>query len=190
MRNTLHSRISNLRSRKAQGGFSLIELAIVIAIVAILLFLVYQRLSKVQNSRIAGDEASNYTQMSTDVRTRFGSQGDFSGLTPKVLIDNGIVPQAEVSGATIQTSWNTTVAVAPAQFTVANDAFAMTYTVPREQCSDFVTAAAPAAARVTVDATVVKNVPGSVNTINMATLGTACDASTGGTVAVKLEQGR
>lgn len=190
MRNSLHARVHQLRSRKKQGGFSLIELAIVIAIVAILLFLVYQRLSKVQNSRIAGDEASNYTQIATDVRTRFGSQGDFAGITPKILIDNGIVPQAMIKGATISTSWNTTVAVAPAQFTVANDAFAMTYTVPREQCSDFVTATAPAAARVTVGAEVVKNVPGSVNQINMATLGTACDASAGGTVAVKLEQGR
>lgn len=185
------NRIQSFKAGKRQGGFSLIELAIVIAIVAILLFLVYSRLSKVQNARIANDEASNFTQMMTDVRTRFSTQGTFAGVTPKVLIDNGIVPQAMIKGATISTSWNTTVGVAPATFVAADDAVAMTYTVPREQCSDFVTASSPSAAKITVGATVVKNVPATPQVdLTIAALGTACDASTGGTVAIELEQGR
>jgi prepilin-type N-terminal cleavage/methylation domain-containing protein len=181
-------------SKRAQQGFSLIEMAIVIAIAAILLFLVYMRLSKVQDSRIANDEASNFSSMMTDIRTRFGAQGDFAGVTTAVLVGNGLVPSNMVKGAAgaqaIVTGWNTVVTVAPATLQYANDAVALTYQVPRKQCSDFTTAAAQAAARVTVGGTIVKNAAAGLDKVNLVQLGTSCDASAAGNVTVVLEQSR
>lgn len=181
-------------SPRKQQGFSLIEMAIVIAIAAILLFLVYQRLTKTQDSRIANDEASNFSSMMTDIRTRFGAQGDFAGVSTAVLIGNGLVPANMVKGTAgaeaIVTGWNTTVAVAPATLQYANDAVALTYQVPRKQCSDFVTAASQAAARVTVGGAVVKNAAAGLDKVNLTQLGTSCAASTAGNVSVLLEQSR
>lgn len=181
-------------SRASQGGFSLIELGIVIAVVAIMALLLWSRYSRVQGGSKVNEEAAAFGQMMGDVRTRFAQQGDYAGVTAKALIDNGIVPDIMVKGtgatATITSGWNTPITVAPSTFTATNDAVAFSYTVPRSSCADFVTGAASASAKVTVGTTVVKNVPSNVSNVNAVALGTACDASSAGTVVVKLEQGR
>lgn len=177
--------------RRRQGGFTLIELAIVIALAALIMFIVFARLTKTQNSRISSDEASQLTQIMTDARTKFASQGDFTGVTSKVLIDNGLIPSRMVSGSTVVTGWGTTVVAAPINLNgTANDALQLTYPVPKANCPDFVTSAAGSVAKVTVGTTVVKNVPTGANTIDMTALGTACDASGTGNVNVLLAQGR
>lgn len=181
----------NFYSKRKQGGFSLIELAIVIAIAAIIIMLVFSRLSRVQNARIASDEASNYSMMMTDIRTKYGSQGDFAGITAQSVINNGLAPRSMVNGTALRSGWNTPVTIAPISLTgTANDGVQLTYNVPREQCSDFVVGAAGASARVTVGSTVVKNAPANINNLDVNALGTACNANLGGTVAVLLAQGR
>lgn len=188
----MKSNIRNIRpGRSKQKGFSLIEMGIVLAIAAIVLYGIYSWVSRVQNQRVANDEAQNYNMMVSDVRTKFGAQGTFTGISPAALINLGLVPKTMINGAAIRSGWNTPVAVAAVNLNgTAGDGVQFTYTVPREQCSDFVTGAAGASARVTVGGTMVKDIPGGVNTVNVGTLATQCAANTGGNVAILLAQGR
>lgn len=178
-------------SRSKQKGLTLIELAIVIAIVAIIIFGVFLLFSRVQTSRIATDEAQNLNMMMADVRSKFGTQGSFNGITPTVMINLGLVPRTMINGNNIRNGWNTNVTVAAVNLSgTAGDGVEFTYQVPREACADFVTSASGAASRITVGGTVVKNVTAGQNTVNVATLGTQCNADAGGNVPVLLAQGR
>lgn len=177
--------------RRKQQGFTLIELVIVLAIAAVILFGVFILVSRAQTSRVANDEVQNFNMMIADVRTKFGPQGSFVGITPAVLIDLGIVPKHMINAATIRTGWSTTVAVAPTNLNgTVGDAVRFSYTVPRASCGDFATGASGAAGRVTVDGVVVKDVPAALNNVNVAALAGACDSDIGGTVDILLDQGR
>lgn len=188
MSKSLDSRIK--AAARKQQGFTLIELAIVLAIAAIIGILIFMRMTKVQNANIANNESSNLAMMVSDARTKFSNQGDYAGVSAAVLINNGLVPQTMVSGATIKTGWGTGVTVAPSNLNgTANDGIKFTYTVPKKNCSDFVTGAAAAVSKITIGTTVVKNAPAGSSTLDMTALGTACDASAAGTVAAAFEQG-
>lgn len=188
----MHSSIRSFRAPVAHKnkGFTLIEMAIVLAIAAIVLFGVFTMVSRANNARVATDEAQNFNIISSDMRTKFSTQGNYTGVTVENLVNLGAVPKHMVSGGTINTGWGTTVTAAVTNLTGTDDGVAFTYTVPRESCADFVTAASGASAVVSVDGTSIKNVPGGANTVNVAALGTACDSSAGGNVPVVLTVGR
>ena len=182
---------SSLSAKRNQGGFSLIEMAIALAIAAAVLFGIFYIVSVVQNKRITNAEAQSFNMMVSDVRTKFGSQGSFTGITPQAMVQLGVVPRNMVSGATIVSGFNTIVAVAAINLNgTAADAVEFTYTVPRGNCADFATASEGAASRVTVGGTAVKNVTAGINAIQIGTLATSCDAQSGGNVAIAMAQGR
>lgn len=184
-------RPSRAPQRKRQQGFTLIELVIVIAIAAAILFAVWIGVSRAQNSRKANEAVQNFNMMMADVRTKFGVQGSFAGITPAVMIDLGMVPQPMINGNAIRTSFNTAVAVAATNLNgTAGDGVEFSYTIPRVNCADFVTGTSGASARVTVDGTVVKNIPAGDNTLDVAAMSGQCNADAGGNLVVLLAQGR
>jgi len=178
--------------RKKRGrAYSLLEVIIVLAIVAGVAVIIFNRASDANNSRIANDEASDYALMSARTRTMYASQGDFNGLTPKAMIGLGLVPKTMVNGDNIRSRWNTAVDVVPANLNGnAGDGVEFSYTLPRTVCSDFVNASAGISARVTVGGTVVKNVATGNNNLNMGDLEASCQGGSGGNVTVLLAQGR
>ena len=139
----------NMRNRrtpqkKNQAGYTLLELAISLVVIAAL---------------IAG--SSNFTQMNNAIRTKFSDQGSFQGLTNATLISNGIVPESMLSGAanTINTSWGTPATyVSASVFGAPDDGFTASIPVPAKSCSDFVMGMAGTSAKVSIGATLVKDV--------------------------------
>jgi len=179
------------RLKKRGRAYSLLEVIIVIAIIAGVAVIIFNRSSDANNSRIANDEASDYALMSARTRTMYASQGDFTGLTPKAMIDLGLIPKTMVNGDNIRSRWNTSVDVAPTNLNGnAGDGVEFSYTLPRTVCSDFVNASAGISARVTVGGTVVKNVATGNNNLNIGDLASACQGGSGGNVTVLLAQGR
>lgn len=169
-------------SRKKTKGFTLIEVLIVLAIAAGILFAVFIAVGKVQTKQVSKEAAEMLNLMVADVRAKFKSQGNFTGITPQVLIDNRIPPNTMIEGANIVSPWNSHILVAPVTINNPNDAVRFTYqTVPQEDCSNFVTAAQGTFTRITVNGTVLKNVP-TVPMLNVAQLGTACVAANTATI--------
>lgn len=179
--------------RRSQGGFSLIEILIVAALIAAGLAAVLFLVNRYNTKQVTNDEAAALNQMAAEVRTKFRSQGNFNGITPAVLINNGIVDPRKINGTNIETGWNTNVTVAPANLNGVNgDAMSFTYTLPRESCPDFVQAAEGTFPRVVVGGTTVKNVPagGTAARLDVVALGTACNPGAGGNVSVVFTLGR
>lgn len=178
-------------SMKKQRGFSLLEILIVAALVAAGLAGLFFLVNRYNTKQVTNDEASSLNSIAAEVRTKFRSQGNYNGITPQVLINNGIVPPTKINGANIETGWNTNVAIAAANLNgTAGDSVSFTYTIPRESCADFVQAAEGSFPRISVGGTNVKDVPGGQRTLNIATLGTQCDAGAGGNVAAVFTLGR
>lgn len=175
--------------RAVQRGFTLIEVLIVIALVAVMLGAVFAVANRVNVQSTLSDFSSNMTLMASETRTAFRPQGTFLGVTPAVLIGMGIVPPSMVSGSAIVTPWaGSTVEVAPEMVSVAGDAVRFTVSgIPGAQCAAFVAAMEPAFARIRVGPTNVKNMtavtfPGTPalapNTVYQAApVGTACSGA-------------
>jgi len=179
----------NLRS--SQAGLTLIELLIVLVIAAGLLFGIFYLVSQANERAIVRDEVQSYNTMVNDARTSFRKQGNYLGLTPQVLIQLGLVPPTMVNGTAIRSGWNTPVLVTPINLNgTAGDGMEWNYNVPRVSCPNFVDGITNSAARIAIDGTVVKNVPANLNTVNVATVATACDAGVGGNIAILLATGR
>jgi len=179
------------RLKKRGRAYSLLEVIIVIAIIAGVAVIVFNRASDANNAKIANDEASDYSLMSARTRTMYASQGDFTGLTPKAMIGLGLVPRTMVNGDNIRSRWNTQVDVAPTNLNgTAGDGVEFSYTLPRTVCADFVNASSGISARVTVGGTVVKNVATGNNNLNISDLEASCQGGSGGNVTVLLAQGR
>lgn len=179
-----------MKIQKHYRGFTLIELLIALSIGASVLFGVFTLVSKVQTKSIAKEAAESLNIMVADARAKFKSQGNFTGVTPKVLIDNRIPPSNMIQGNNIVSPWNTNIGVAPATLVNTDDAIAFTYTgIGIEDCSNFVQAAEGAFSRIEVNGTNVKDVPGGVTQLKVADLGTACTAG-GANSTIVFIQGR
>lgn len=170
----------SFKSRKQSRGFSLIEFGIVVALIAGATVIVYLMFSGRNDSATASAEAQNFTMMAADAQQKWRAQGNFTGINAEALINNGVVPSTMVVGSTIETRWNTPVTVAAGTITSAGDSAVFTYQVPRRSCADFVTQAGSSAVVVAVDGTDVKNVPAGENTMNVTTVGSSCDSTSGG----------
>lgn len=182
--------MENIVRKKSARGFTLIELLMVLAIGAGLLFAVFVAVNKVQSKALVKEAAENLNLMVADTRAKYKAQGNFTGVSPAVLINNRIPPQQMIQGTNIVDPWNQNIAVVSTTVTNANDAVRFTYpAVPRDDCSNFVQAAEGAFGRVTVGATVVKNLYANPPVpLNVGTLGTAC--SSAATVAISFDQMR
>jgi len=179
-----------MNMKRKSKGFTLIEVLIVLAISAGVLFSVFVAVNKVQTKQLAKEAAENLNLMVADTRAKFKSQGNFSGVSAKVLIDNRIPPSNMIQGTNIVSPWNTNITVAPATLQNQNDAVSFTYTgIGIEDCSNFVQAAEGAFSRITVGGTAVKDIPGGVTTLNVANLGTACTKG-GANNTIVFTQGR
>lgn len=172
-------------------GIATLDLLLYTGLAVAALAAVFFIVNLVINRQAVNDEIQTLQTMASETRTKFRAQGSFTGITPNVLIQNGIVPATKVNGTNIQTRWNTNVLVASANLNgAAGDSVTFSYTVPRENCSSFVEAAEGTFPRISVGGTNVKNVPGGANTLDVVALGAQCDSGAGGNVQVVFFLGR
>jgi len=178
-----------MNMKRKSKGYTLIEVLIVLAILAAVLFSVILTLNKVQAKQLTKEAAENLNLMVADTRAKFKSQGNFTGVNEQVLINNRVPPSSMIQGAHIVSPWTTNITVAPATLLNLNDAVSFAYTgIGIEDCSNFVQAAEGAFNRINVSGTAVKNIPAGI-VLNVAALGTACVAG-GGNNAITFIQGR
>lgn len=167
------------RQRVRQRGFTLIEILIVIAIAAGMLFGIFTVANRIGERSAINELASNLNMMAAETRSAFRAQGTYLGVTPAVLIGMGVPPATIVSGGTIRSPWDTDIEVQPTRITAPNDAVQFSISgVPRASCAALVTAAEGAFGRVLIGSTVVKNMtamaPSPMSPLNAATVGTSC----------------
>ncbi|ADC73320.1 hypothetical protein TK90_2835 (plasmid) [Thioalkalivibrio sp. K90mix] len=177
--------------RKKAKGFTLIEILIVLAIGAGILFAVFMAVNAVQGKAVAKEASETLNLMVADTRARFRSVGNFSELGndgSQILIDNNIPPRSMINSSedAIISAWNTEIDVAEAQLNTPGDAVAFTYNdVNSDDCANFVQSAEGSFSRVTVNNAVVKE---QHETLQIGALGSACSADS--TVDIEFVQGR
>ena len=168
--------IKKLVAFNKQRGVSIVELLIWLALAALVI------IGGVvgANSFIAGNKTKQETEelpvIFTKIQKVYSQAASYNGITLGTLISNRVFPQDRVTSATTATNrFGGAVTVAAANITGTDDGAALTYSaVPEEGCIDLASAMARSAAKISVDATVVKAIGG---TLNVATLGTQCNDS-------------
>ncbi len=124
-------------------GFSLLELLIAAALIAVGLLGLFFLVNRYNVQQAVANEVQALSQTVAETRTKFRAPGNFAGITPTVLIDNGMINPSRVVAGTIMSEWSTVVGVVPVNLNgTVNDAVSFNYTVPRQFCSDFVSGVA------------------------------------------------
>jgi prepilin-type N-terminal cleavage/methylation domain-containing protein len=158
-----------------EKGFTLIEVAIVVAIIATLLAGL-KIVPSILASNRANGEISQMPKITSSLQAHYFNKPNYVGLANSIVNSFEIVPDSmNQGGSTISNRWAGTLTFAPTTTTTANDSFSMVYTqVPSNECKKIVMGVAENFLKVSVGSTVVKAVGGSVDD---ATLATACDSA-------------
>jgi prepilin-type N-terminal cleavage/methylation domain-containing protein len=160
-------------SRKKQGGFTLVELVVVLAIiVAAIGAIIARQMSASQSSRVQS-EAGNLQAIVGKINSTFAGRTSYAGATTAFLLAQGAFPTSMVSGTNVVNGWNGNVTVAPG---TGNTTVNITYAgVPDSACIEFVANTSKAYNTVTVGTTVVKTTAQAE--ADLAATQTACTAA-------------
>lgn len=125
--------------KRASKGFGLLEVILVFAIVigaAAVVFTVFQ---SAKPSADASNEASNLTTIATNLKSTYGINHDYTGLTNATAISAKVIPSSLTDGTNVNSQWGS-VTVAPGTPT---STFTITYAaVPTDTCAKFVSGVA------------------------------------------------
>lgn len=170
------------RSKK-QKGFTLLELLLVLALIISAIAILFFLFTKVQNKSTSQAESQNLVSMAADVKGLFQPQGNFTGITDQVLVQNNVPPTSMVSGTNIVNGWGGAVTVAAAGTGDSQATFQYDGVPTGDSCSSFVQNSQSAFAVVKVNGQTVKD--STAGTLfSAATLGAACNGTAGGTVPI------
>ncbi len=181
MKNVKKSRASNspVKQLKQRGDFllTLVIAVIVVAVITAGAYAVYANLITKNEAKTTSDQVST---IAASLRANFGVNNQYGQVNTAISVQSATIPgdlrivgtntAANLYGGTITTV--PTLLSGPAG---SFDAVTLTFTnVPQNQCSNIVLASQGAGRRITVAATVVKPIDG---TVNIATLTGACDVA-------------
>lgn len=171
--------------QRKQGGFSLVEILLVLGIIAILAIAAFIIFPQVQAANRANTEQSNITTIAAGVKNLYGATRNYNGISASTLIKAKIAPSSmyanDSTATALTSSWSAPVAIAASTPTggtgTANSQFTLTYSdVPSEVCTRLVPGLLANFSSVTVGGT-------NVSANNPAGVVDACSASTTATVA-------
>lgn len=182
-------KLFNFKKQKKNRGFTLVEILLVVAFIAVGGLAVYVTYNKVSSGGQANTEARNLGTLQAGVKGLYGGSSNYTGITNSVLNDGRVTPDSMraipyVSGATaINNTFGGTVTVLP--ITLAggntNNGFQITYArVPGAVCSKLVTNAEKAFDQITVNGEVVKAF--GTGQLNIGLLTTGCSGGSGVTI--------
>lgn len=147
--------------QRNQGGFSLVEILLVLGIIAILAIAAFIIFPQVQASNRANAEQTNITTLQAGIKNLYGATRDYTGLTPEVVNQARIAPPTMNGGSfdasTLSSSWSADVDVGPVGTAPARQ-FTITYTgMPSEVCTKLVPGLVNNFDAISVNAVVVKS---------------------------------
>jgi prepilin-type N-terminal cleavage/methylation domain-containing protein len=101
---------------RRQGGFTLIEILLVIGIIAILAIAAFVIYPQVQSSSRANTEQSNITSISAGIKNLYATTHDYATLTGGIANQAGVIPPTMNGGnatstATLSSAWSGAVTI-------------------------------------------------------------------------------
>ena len=144
--------------QRKQGGFSLVEILLVLGIIALLAIAAFIIFPQVQAANRANTEQSNITTMAAGIKNLYGATRNYDQIAARTLIQARIAPSSmyanNTAATTLTSAWSGDVAVAASG--TNNSQFTITYAaVPSEVCTRLVPGLIANFQSVTVGTTVV-----------------------------------
>lgn len=175
----IHNRIKRLSIKRNQRGYTLVELAIAGAIIALLIYGVVKLVSGVIADHRANAELSELPMVITKMQKVYGNRSSFAGATQATFVNNNSFPvDWVVTGSTnLVNRWSGPVTVAVTTIGgVANNAIALTSgSVPDSECKSVVPGMDDSVRTTTVNGAVVKQ---DGQPSDPALVGTSCANTT------------
>lgn len=137
-----HAALSGHRIRR-RGGFSLVEIAMVLAIVALLVAGVMLFFANANTAQRTNDALQEVSAVNQAVQSLYSGQPDYAGVTAAVLVNSKQIAQKWVRGTTQMANafgGAVTVAASAGSGGVANTAYTVTFSnVPAAACAKLAT---------------------------------------------------
>lgn len=132
-------------SRRRRSGFSLVEIAMVLAIVALLVAGIMLFFSNANTAQRTNDAMAELAAIQQTVRSLYSGQADYTGLDAVLVGNSRQMPAKWVRGTIgsatgLSSPFGAAVNVAAATTTTTNDSFTIAMTgVPAQACNKMVT---------------------------------------------------
>lgn len=171
--------------KKNNKGFNLIETLLVVGLIAIASIGVYKLFQKVQEGNTANAEAKNVDLIRAGIKSLYGAQTNYTGLSGPVVNSAKITPEAMRSGTNIINSFGGAVTIGPVNVNAGtNNGFAIAYAnVPGPICIKLATNAAASFDIVSVGGAATDTSGNikrfGINELNITNLTTLCDDAAG-----------
>jgi len=174
--------LEQLHRRRNERGFTMIELLIAVVVIAVAAAAVFATWTLISAGQTAQNEAQTLVGMVAETRGLYSAQGNFTGVTPTVLIGARLVPESmSVDANTLNSSWNEEVLVQPVG--PGDRELQITYeAVPVDVCTRFVQRSEAAFRLIDVNGTIVKNTPAGIDELDATALAEGCAGGPGAVV--------
>jgi len=180
---------NQMMGMKRQGGFTMVELGVVVAIAAAILVIALTVVPTILANNRANAEMQELPSVTSNIQKAYSNAPNYTGATLDSVIRLNAFPAERVTvpaagAATATNRWGGNVTMAVGTLTSANDIARVVYTgVPERECKTVIQGVTNLMRRVYVDSanggnagggTLVKN-DGAA--LDLAALGTACAAT-------------
>lgn len=162
---------------KKTRGFTIIELMIALAIIAVLTLVIFGRVQAAKMASQVQGEAGNVQSVIAASQRAFIGRSNFTGLTNTFLTNVNGFPTQMMNGTQPVHTWGGNVTVTTATVPAANTAKGqIVYAdVPTDACVEFVNAVSSSLQHIDVGGTAVKTAGDTVNDLDATT--TQCGAN-------------
>ena len=150
---------ANVQNMKRQGGFSLAEVVMVLAVIGTILGVAIGSFGTASSGTRSYSAAQNLTNLQAGIRKLYPAP-NFTGLNAATIVQAGKAPDSMVgAGNTLVGQWGGTVTLAPADYNGGtSNAFTVTYPgIPQEECNDLIATVAPNFVTVVIGTSTVKD---------------------------------